>query len=213
MVDPVRTIRKPLWWHLVLLLAVSIGFESLFLHHGLNRYDEGWPLYAAMRLHRGGVLYQDAFFAFPPGHVLPAWIAYGLDPPGVVLARTLYAGFNVALSIGVYLLGRRLMPVSFALLGALLLGVGAPCSHLYQLLFGYRYLVFSVLALLAFSVQLRSKVTAGCCRRGSVPAWPCSSASRRPSPCAARWVRPRYSPIGDGAAGCAIGAGSLSDCC
>ena len=65
--------RDPLVWHLLLVLAVSAAYESLFLHHGLNVIDEGWPLYAAMRLHDGGTLYQDVFFVFPPGHALPAW--------------------------------------------------------------------------------------------------------------------------------------------
>ena len=36
-----------------------------------------------MRLHDGGTLYDDVFFVFPPGHLLSAWIAYALDPPGV----------------------------------------------------------------------------------------------------------------------------------
>jgi hypothetical protein len=146
--------RDPLWWHLALLVAASVGFESLFLGHGLNVIDEGWPLYAAMRLHGGGTLYQDVFFVFPPGHLLAAWIGYGLDPPGLGVARTIYAAFNVALCVGIYFLGRRLMPASFALLGALLLAFAAPQSHFSQLLFGYRYLVWTVLALLAFGQRL-----------------------------------------------------------
>ena len=148
--------HDPLWWHLLLLVTVSAAFESLFVHHGLNRFDEGWPLYAAMRLYAGGVLYDDVFFIFPPGHLLPAWIAYGLDPPGIVGARAIYAAFSVAASALLYLLGRRLMPAPFALLGALLLALGAPRSHFSHLLFGYRYIVFSVLVLLFFSARLRS---------------------------------------------------------
>ena len=52
------------------------------------------------------------------------------------------------------------MPPGFALLGALLLAVAAPSSHQGHLLFGYRYLVFSALALLAFAglgLLLRSR--------------------------------------------------------
>jgi hypothetical protein len=155
-------------WHLPLLVAISVLYESRFVGHWLNPTDEGWPLYAAMRLHEGGVLYRDVFFVFPPGHLLAAWIAYALDPPGVVLARVLYASFNVALCVALYLLGRRLMPPSYALFGALLLAVAAPLSHRAQLLFGYRYLVFSVLALLAFARRLRTDrarwmFVAGCC--------------------------------------------------
>ncbi len=150
------TDRDPAWWQVPLLLAVSVGFESLYLHHGLNALDEGWPLYAAMRLHAGGRLYEDAFFVFPPGHVLPAWIAMALDPPGVILARVLYAGFNVALCAALYALGRRLMSPAFALLGGLLLAVAGPDSHHWQLLFGYRFLVFSVVALLCFARRLTS---------------------------------------------------------
>ena len=97
--------RDPLVWQIPLLLVVSMGYESLFICYGLNPIDEGWPLYAAMRLHEGGVLYDDVFFVFPPGHLLAAWIAYGLDPPGVVPARVIYAAFSVALSLGIYLLG------------------------------------------------------------------------------------------------------------
>jgi hypothetical protein len=151
-----RSRFDPLWWHLALLLAVSIGFESAFIHHGLNLYDEGWPLYSAMRLHAGGVLYQDVFFVFPPGHLLAGWIGYALDPPGIIVARIIYAAFNVGLSVACYFLGRRILPASFALLGALLLALAAPESHLFHYHFGYRYLVFSVLALLAYSERLRT---------------------------------------------------------
>jgi hypothetical protein len=146
----------PLWWHLPLILAVSIGYESAFIHHGLNVFDEGWALYGAMQLHAGGVLYRDVFSVFPPGHMLPAWIGYGLDAPGIVLTRSVYAAFNVALCAGFYFLGRRFLPAPFALLGALLLALAAPDAHLAQYHFGFRYLVFSVLALLAFAERLRT---------------------------------------------------------
>jgi len=151
--------RDRLEWfgHVALILCVSSAYESLFIHHGIGwLFDEGWPLYAAMQLHHGGTLYGDIFFLFPPGHLLPAWIAYALDPPGVVLARVFYAGFNVALCVAVYLLSRNLMKPGFALFAALLVAVAAPRSHLVHVLFGYRYLVFSVLALLAYAVRLRT---------------------------------------------------------
>ena len=149
--------QDPLWWHLALLLVASASFESLFLRHSLNVLDEGWPLYAAMRLHAGGTLYQDVFFVFPPGHVLAAWVGYGLDPPGILVSRVIYAAFNVSLCLAMYFLGRQLMPASFALLGGLILAFSAPQSHDWQLLFGYRYLVWTVLALLAF----QRRVTTG----------------------------------------------------
>jgi hypothetical protein len=147
--------RDPRWWHLGLILLVSAGFEWNFLHSGVSWFDEGWPLYAAKRLHEGGTLYRDIFFLFPPGHLFPAWIAYAIDPPGVVLARSIYSLFNVALCLGFYELGRRFMPALFALSAALLLALAASHSHYLHLLFGYRYLVFSVLALLAFDRRLR----------------------------------------------------------
>lgn len=151
-----RSERDPLWWHLALVVVASAGFELVFLHHGINMTDEGWPLYAAMQLHGGGTLYQDVFFVFPPGHLLAAWIGYGLDPPGVTLTRAFYASFNVALCAVLYVLGRRLMPPGFALLGALLVAFAAPQSHYFQLLFGYRYLVWSALALLFFALRVSS---------------------------------------------------------
>ena len=60
----------------------------------------------------------------------------------------------MALVIAIYALGRRLMPPSFALLGALLLAVAAPRTHMMHAIYGYRYLVFCVLALLAFDRRL-----------------------------------------------------------
>lgn len=148
--------RMSTWGPLLVVLLASAGFETLFVSHGLNVMDEGWPLYAAMGLHAGGTLYRDVFFVFPPGHLLAAWIGYGISPPGLELTRWIYAGFNVALCGALFLLGRRLMPTAFALTGALALAVAAPESHNMQLLFGYRYLVFSVLALLCFDQRLRS---------------------------------------------------------
>ena len=149
MTPPDRALRRPLW-HWLLLAAVAVIYESLFVQHGVNKLDEGWPLYAASALSAGRTLYTDVFFVFPPGHLLCAWIAHTLAPPGLILARVLYAAFDVALVLALYALGRRLMPAGFALLGAGLLAVSAPQSHLIHLLFGYRYLVLAVAALLCF---------------------------------------------------------------
>ena len=144
-------------WHLLAIVGISSAFQSLFIHHGIGwLFDEGWPLYASMQLQAGGVLYGDIVFPFPPGHLLAAWVAYAIDPPGIILARMLYAAFTVALCAGSYLLARRITAPTFALLAGLLLAVAAPRSHLSHLLFGYRYMVFSVLALLAFSWHLQA---------------------------------------------------------
>jgi hypothetical protein len=144
------------WLHAVGLAVLSAAFESLFRRSGLNPLDEGWPLYAAMRLHEGGVLYRDVFFVFPPGHVLPAFLAYMWSPPGLVLARDLIAGFHVTLCVALYFLGRRLMPPAAALLGSAMVAVAAPFSHHSHYLFGFRYLVFTALALWCFSERLRT---------------------------------------------------------
>jgi hypothetical protein len=140
--------------HILILLAVSIGFESLFIHHGLSAMDEGWPLHAAMELLDGKTLYDEVFWVFPPGHLVPAWIAYSLDPPGIVLVRTLYAAFTVAACLAALFVARRLMPADFALLAALLVAIAAPRSHFEHLLFGYRYLVWSFIVLLFFHLRL-----------------------------------------------------------
>lgn len=116
--------------------------------------DEGWPLHAAMELLDGKTLYDEVFWVFPPGHLIPAWIAYSLDPPGIVLVRTLYAAFTVAACLSVLFVARRLMPADFALLAALLVAVAAPRSHFEHLLFGYRYLVWSFIVLLFFHLRL-----------------------------------------------------------
>jgi hypothetical protein len=142
-------------WHLPLVLAVSALYESAFLRLSVNAVDEGWPLYAASQLAAGGTLYQDVFWVFPPGHVLGAVLGRLVEPPGLIGARVVYAAFSVALCGALYLLGRRLVPARWALFGALLVAVAAPRSHALQLLFGYRYLVFPVLALLAFDARLR----------------------------------------------------------
>ena len=140
--------------HVFILLVVSIGFESLFIHHGLSAMDEGWPLHAAMELLDGKTLYGEVFWVFPPGHLLPAWIAYSIDPPGIVLARILYATFTVAACLASLFVARKLMPADFALLAALLVAVAAPRSHFEHLLFGYRYLVWSLVVLLFFHLRL-----------------------------------------------------------
>jgi hypothetical protein len=146
--------------------VVSIGFESLFIDHGLSAMDEGWPLHAAMELHdsadASGVssqavdkkLYDEVFWVFPPGHLGPAWVAYALDPPGIVLTRVFYAIFTVAACLALLFVARRLMPADFALLGVLLIAVAAPRSHFEQLLFGYRYLVWAAIVLLFFHLRL-----------------------------------------------------------
>lgn len=141
-------------WHVpVLVLACSV-YESLFIYHGVNIVDEGWPLYAAKRWLEGAPLYSDAFFVFPPGHLLPAAAGLLLDPPGLVVSRSIYAFFQISAAIGIYLFGRRLMPPGFALFGALLIGLGAPRSHLAHHVFGYRYMVFSLISMLLFAWRL-----------------------------------------------------------
>jgi len=146
-----------MWVHVWLLVVSSTYFELSFLQNAVNPTDEGWPLYAAMLLHGGGRLYADIFFVFPPGHLLPAWLGLAIDPhSGVIATRAIYAVFNVALCVAVYFLGRRIMSPGFSLFGALLLALAAPDSHNWQLLFGYRYLVWSVLALLAFARRIET---------------------------------------------------------
>ena len=133
---------------------MSIGFESLFIQHGLSAMDEGWPLHAAMELLDGKTLYDEVFWVFPPGHLLPAWIAYSLDPPGLLGVRVLYATFTVAACIALLFVARRLMPADFALLAALLVAIAAPRSHFEHLVFGYRYLVWSLVVLLFFHLRV-----------------------------------------------------------
>lgn len=142
--------------HVLLLLALSLYFEQLFYDQGANQVDEGWPLYAAMRLHAGGTLYRDVFFVFPPGHLLAAWIGYALDPPGLIASRVIYAALNTTLCLAMYALGRRIMAPGYAFVAALLVCLHSPHSHVSHFMFGYRYLVFAVLALLAFSGWLES---------------------------------------------------------
>ncbi len=140
---------------LLAVIGVSAAFEALFLRHGLNLTDEGWPLQVVMALREGATLYEDVSWVFPPGHLMAAWIGSSVAPPGVVGARVIYALFAVAACASIYLLGRRLMRPEFALLAGLLVAVAAPYSHMVQVIFGYRYLVFSVLALLAFDRFVR----------------------------------------------------------
>ena len=147
----------PAWWALAIVLVVSVLYESRFIHYGINRIDESWQLYAAMQMHAGGVLYHDVLWVFPPGHVWTAWLAWWWEPPGLVTARVIYATFGVALAGVVYLLARRLMSQPFALLAGLLVALAAPRGHVYQLLFGFRYLVIPMLALLALDQRLRGR--------------------------------------------------------
>lgn len=140
---------------IALILATSAAFNWTFIHHGINRIDESWQLYAAMRLHAGGTLYRDVLWVFPPGHLWSAWIAWWIEPPGLVQARLIYAAFDLALCASVYLVARRLMEQPFALLAGLLVALAAPIGHAFQSTFGFRYLVFSMLALLALDRRLR----------------------------------------------------------
>lgn len=143
-------------WHLTFIVGLSVAYESLFVAYGLNLIDEAWPLYAVSQLRAGGTLYRDVLFVFPPGHLLPAWIGSLLDPPGLIVARTIYAAFAVMLCAAFYFLCRQLMPLRFALLACVALAIAAPNSHLMHVIFGYRYMIFSVLALLAFARRIRS---------------------------------------------------------
>lgn len=143
--------------HLLFVIGLSSWWESLYVHAGVNPLDDSWPIYAVWNLDAGGRLFEDVLWVFPLGHLIPAWIGYHLAPPGLVVARMIYAAFAVALCAGIYLLGRRLMPPRFALLAALLVAIAAPDSHLIHVVYGYRYMIFSVLALLAFSRRIETE--------------------------------------------------------
>jgi hypothetical protein len=142
--------------HLLLVIGLSVWWESLYVHTGINPLDDSWPIYTIWNLDAGGTLFGDVLWVFPLGHLIPAWIGYHLAPPGLVVARIIYAAFAVAVCAGIYLLGRRLMPPRFALLAGILVAVAAPDSHLMHVVYGYRYMIFSVLALLCFSRRIES---------------------------------------------------------
>ncbi len=146
----------PRRWQLPAVVALSAFWESLFLWKGSNLLDEGWALYAGMQLGMGRDLYDEIAWVFPPGHALPAWIGHELDPQGVLIPRLIYAGFAIALCAALYELGRKLSPPTWAFLGALLLAVAAPRSHMMHLLYGYRYMVFAVVVLLLFARRLET---------------------------------------------------------
>jgi hypothetical protein len=154
--DTLVSSRDPYWWHVAVVVLLSVVFESRFLYVGLNAMDEGWPLYAARAIHQGWTLYDQAFWVFPPGHLLGAWLGVVLDPPGLTISRAFYAGFNVALVFAFYALGRHFMSATFAFIAALLLAVAAPATHGGQMLFSYRYLVWSTFALICLAQRLRS---------------------------------------------------------
>lgn len=146
--------RRAPRWHLPVLIAASVLFESLFVYHGVNVVDEGWTLYTAKRWLEGAPLYSDVFLVFPPGHMLAAVLGLLLDPPGLVVSRFVYAGFAIAAVALSYRLGCRVMPPGYAFFAALMLAIGAPRSHLAHHVFGYRYIAFSLLALLCDARRL-----------------------------------------------------------
>jgi hypothetical protein len=160
--------RPLVWWHLLILFVISASYESLFVQHGMNLLDEGWVLYGAKRLHEGHQLYTDVVFVFPPGHILPAWLGYWWEPPGIVATRTIDAALNTSLCLALYALGRKIMPSGYALFGAALLALTAPYSHMAHFLFGYRYLVFAVLALIAFARRLETGQRGWMCVAGAL---------------------------------------------
>jgi len=150
-------VRRQALQHGLLIVLVAVVYQAQFLYHPPNPIDEGWPLYAAQRLHDGGTLYADTFFVFPPGHLLAAWIGHAIAPPGLIAARILYGVFDLSLCLALYLLGRRLMPAHLALLAALLVALATPRAHAHHNVFGFRYLVWSVLALIAFARATQSE--------------------------------------------------------
>ncbi len=149
-------VHRPGWegWYIPVLITLSAFWESLFIGMGSNLLDEGWALYVGMQLRMGRRLYDGISWVFPLGHALPAWAGQILDPQGVVIPRMIYAAFSVALCVSIHQLGRKIMPSRFAFLGAAMLAVAAPRSHMMHLLYGYRYMLFAVCAMLEYSKHL-----------------------------------------------------------
>lgn len=155
-IDPDAGTRQQTALHLFFIVGLSLAYESLFVSNGFNPLDDSWPIYAVFNLDAGGTLYRDVFWVFPPGHLIPAYFGYHLAPPGLHVARLFYGAFAVAMCAGLYFLARRLMPARFAFFAAVLAAVAAPDSHLMHTVFGYRYLIFSVLALLAYARRIET---------------------------------------------------------
>ena len=126
---PSNRFRGFTWLALVLAAGAAVALYAFALVSGSLNQDEGWYLYAALRVADGAAPYRDFFFT--QGPVLP--YVYGAlsglwSPHGVLGGRVLTLAFGLLGCVATALLARRAVPRERALEAAVIAFALTACN-------------------------------------------------------------------------------------
>jgi len=103
-------------WPGVLLVLIGIGYSLLGFDRGLNVYDEGVPVYGALRVLEGELPYRDFWTIYPPGQFLLLAAAFRVFGVSLMVERLLSVVIIALVSALVWGLARQVLAPVHALL-------------------------------------------------------------------------------------------------
>ncbi len=104
----------------VALMAAAVLYLGIGIQLGVKLYDEGTPVYGALRVLDGEVPYRDFWTVYPPGQLYLLAAVFSLFGVSLMADRVIFVITVATVALLVYLIGRRLAGVRSALLGWLL---------------------------------------------------------------------------------------------
>jgi len=134
------------------LLSIGAAYQLPLLFEGVGLIDEGHLANAALRVHRGEVLYRDVYSVYPPGSFYVVAGLFDVFTPSLIVIRAFHIALTLALATAVYGLARRLMEAPGALLAGLLVVATGWEAILERCHYGYLYGVFPISALWLLAV-------------------------------------------------------------
>jgi hypothetical protein len=151
------------------LLGVVIG--AAFVVSGLTRpinfHDEGFPVYAALRVLEGAVPYRDFWTIHPPGQWYTLAAVFKVFGPSLLVERIWDAAVRLILLYVLYAFASRLTSPRVALLPgiAMLVYLGVTPFYAYMMFPALLWSLLSGLCLLAHAVAPRTRwvLAAGLC--------------------------------------------------
>ena len=110
---------------LLVLVGLGLAYQLCLFREGVGLIDEGHLANAARRIAAGEILYRDVYTVYPPASFQVVAGLFELFGTSLLVVRGFHIAMTLALSVLVFVAGRRFMETPFAwLAGALVAATG-----------------------------------------------------------------------------------------
>ena len=110
---------------LLVLVGLGLAYQLCLFREGVGLIDEGHLANAARRIAAGEILYRDVYTVYPPASFQVVAGLFELFGANLLVVRGFHIAMTLALSVLVFVAGRRFMDTPFAwLAGALVAATG-----------------------------------------------------------------------------------------